>query len=288
MNLIVAIGHIVGSLIALVALGVAVHYIGIWEAKRHHRIALEDAAVDLGVPTRELANPDVELKALQLWSKRYSVDGFGNKLSDFCGTLRTAWNWLGLLIEAAVLAATIWYTVTSSQANAVYAWSAVGVAIAFWIVSIAFSLIVRLLTGRYPGEAKGARRFLANAYRIRDLDERLAKLAAMTEQTCGLVEELQDREDSSLTQEEAEALVEMKSICEALSNGLERESPILERYFQNHIARLRYVLGETSAEDSPEKIIENTLSSLYSFMAVLHSDEPIAVMEKKLATGRGI
>lgn len=288
MNLLVAIGHIVGSVLALVALGVASYYLGIWEAKRNQRRALENAAVELGVPVHELDNADIEPKVLQLSSRRYSADLLCNRLSDMCGVIRAAWGLLGLLLEAGILAAVVWYTVTSSLANAIYAWVIIAIAIVFWVLSVAFSLICKLFTGRYPGEAKGARKFLVNAYRVRDLDDRLAQLATMTEQTCVLLEGVEQRKDPTLKQEEVETLVEIRATCETLSNGLGKESPVLERYFQNHIACVRYVVGETSGEDGPAQVLKNTLESLYSFLAVLNSNEPIAVMEKKLATGRGI
>ena len=288
MNLLVAISHIVGSVLALIVLGVAGYYLGIWEAKRNQRRALENAAVELGVPVYELDNADIEPQVLQFSARRYSADLLSNRLSDLSGIIRTAWGWLGLLLEAGILAAVVWYTVTSSLANASYAWVAVAVAIAFWALSVAFSLICKLFTGRYPGEAEAARKFLVNAYRVRDLDDRLARLATMTEQTCVLLEGLEQRKDPTLKQEEMETLMGMRATCESLSSGLGKESPILERYFQNHIAMVKYVLGETSGEDSPARVLKNTLESLYSFLAVLNSNEPIAVMEKKLATGRGI
>jgi hypothetical protein len=50
---------------------------------------------------------------------------------------------------------------SSGAENAVYMWSVLAVAIFFWIVSVAFSLACLLLTGRYPGEAKMARKAIA-------------------------------------------------------------------------------------------------------------------------------
>lgn len=49
----------------------------------------------------------------------------------------------------------------SGAENAVYMWSALAVAVFFWVVSVAFSFACLLLTGRYPGEAKMARKTIA-------------------------------------------------------------------------------------------------------------------------------
>jgi hypothetical protein len=54
------------------------------------------------------------------------------------------------------------YTEGGSQ-SAVAMWSVLAVAIFFWLASVAFSFACLLLTGRYPGEAKMARKSIAAA-----------------------------------------------------------------------------------------------------------------------------
>jgi hypothetical protein len=75
--------------------------------------------------------------------------------------IRTVWGWLGLLLQIAVLLGVIWYTFTESAETAVYAWFIVAISLFFWTASVVFSLVCRLLTGRYPGEAKQARKSVA-------------------------------------------------------------------------------------------------------------------------------
>ena len=50
---------------------------------------------------------------------------------------------------------------SDGAASAVYMWTVLGAAIFFWLASVAFSFACLLLTGRYPGEAKMARKKLA-------------------------------------------------------------------------------------------------------------------------------
>lgn len=54
-----------------------------------------------------------------------------------------------------------WQMYESGLQNAVYMWSVLAVAFFFWVMSVAFSFGCLLLTGRYPGEAKSARKSIA-------------------------------------------------------------------------------------------------------------------------------
>lgn len=160
MSILVAVAHIAGSIFAFVLLAAAGLLLGAWETQRNERRALENASLELGVPVEALDNPDIVPRLIQLSSSRYSSELLRNRLSDFCGLLRTAWGWLGSLAEGGILIAVTWYTFTSDPANAIYAWWIIGVAIFFALISIVFSLVCKLLTGRYPGEARQARKSL--------------------------------------------------------------------------------------------------------------------------------
>jgi len=77
------------------------------------------------------------------------------------------WGWLGLLLEAAVLIGVVWYTITDNLDTAVFAWVIVAIALFFCITVVVVSLICRLLTGRDPGQAKLARKFMAEFLKSR-------------------------------------------------------------------------------------------------------------------------
>ena len=100
-------------------------------------------------------------KIVQLSSERYSSELLRNRLSDLCGVVRTAWDWLSWVVQILVLVGVTWYTFTDSRDTAVYAWAVIPLIAFFWVVSMVFSLACKVLTGRYPGQAKAARKSLA-------------------------------------------------------------------------------------------------------------------------------
>lgn len=122
---------------------------------------MEDMSVALGVPVDELNAPENARAAFQYSAARFTSEKIENRLSDFCWWIRTAWGWLGLLSQLGILLVVTWYSFTDSLANAVNAWIVLGVAILFWGVAALFSLACKLLTGRYPGQARQARKALA-------------------------------------------------------------------------------------------------------------------------------
>lgn len=161
MSALVAIGHIVGALIALVAFGVGVLMLAAWERERNQKVAIEEMSLALGIHVSELENPEHQAKVVQFAADRFSSELFRNRLSDLCGRVQTGWSWLGVLVQVAVLLGVIWYTFTDNLSNSVHAWWIVGIAFFFWIVTAIFALICKLLTGRLPGQARGARKVLA-------------------------------------------------------------------------------------------------------------------------------
>jgi len=124
--------------------------------------------------------------------------------------------------------------------------------------------------------------------RIADLDARLARLSEMRTQARLIFDGATRRVDAALQHDEIEALNEMHAACEVLLAGLHEESPILERYFQNHIAVLDFVLGGHDGKCGLLEALQTAQSDLDRSQAAEHSTNPIAVMERRLATGRGM
>lgn len=157
-----AILHVVGAIGLTFAFGLLVLLIGAWEQERVQQRRLQDASIALGVPVASLEN-DEELipRLIQYSSERYSRELLRNRVSDLCGSLRTAWGWLSTLLQIGIVAGVAWAMYTEGTKNAAVMWSVLGAAIFFWLASVAFSFACLLLTGRYPGEAKMARKSLA-------------------------------------------------------------------------------------------------------------------------------
>ena len=157
-----AIIHVVGALGVTFAFALLVLVIGAWEQERVQKRRIQDACIALGVPVASLENDEKLIpRVLQYSSQRYSSELLRNRVSDLCGPLRTAWGWLGTLSQVGIVAGVGWYMYTDGAQNAVVMWSVLAVAIFFWLGSVVFSFACLLLTGRYPGEAKMARRSIA-------------------------------------------------------------------------------------------------------------------------------
>jgi len=156
-----AIGHIGGSLIAIMALGMIRFLLDAWESKKVEGKRLREVANKLGVSVDDLDDEAIAHRVIEYSSAKYKSELFRNRLSDLCGGIRTAWAWLWSIIQLLITVAVIWSTAKESIENAVYAWWAVGAYMLCWLTSIAFSLVCYFLTGRYPGEAAKSRKGLA-------------------------------------------------------------------------------------------------------------------------------
>lgn len=163
MPIVATIAHILGAVIALIAFGFATVLLSTWELERNKKRAVEDASITLGIPIAELDDPEHGQRVTQFVAERSSSELLRNRLSDLCGFVLAGWGWLSNLLQLGVLLAVIWSSVTEDSSNAVYAWSIIAVAFFFWISSVIFGLSCKLLTGRYPGQARQARKFLAEA-----------------------------------------------------------------------------------------------------------------------------
>lgn len=157
-----AIIHVVGALGASFAFGILVVVIGAWEQERVQKRRFQDASIALGVPLAALENDEELVPSLiQYSSQRYSSELLRNRVSDLCGPLRTAWGWLSTIVQVGIVAGVGWSIYTEGAESAVMMWSVLAVSIFFWLASVAFSFTCLLLTGRYPSEAKLARKSIA-------------------------------------------------------------------------------------------------------------------------------
>ena len=161
MSVIIAFVHIIGAVIAVLALGVAVIVFGAWELKRNQKAALEEMSIALGIPVERLDDSENSSRIVQFSAARFSSDRFQNRLSDLCWWIQTAWGWLGMLIQAGLLIGVICYSITDGPSNAIYVWWVLAIAFLFLIVSIVFAYVCKLFTGRFPGQARQVRKNLA-------------------------------------------------------------------------------------------------------------------------------
>jgi len=160
--MVMAAVHVVGALAATIALGLLVLVLGAWEQERVQKRRLQDAAMALGVPLASLEQ-DEELipRLIQYSSQRYSGELLRNRISDLCGLVQTVWGWLSTLLQVGIAIGVAWLMFSDGAQTAVVMWLVPAVALFFWLASVAFSFACLLLTGRYPGEAKLARKAIA-------------------------------------------------------------------------------------------------------------------------------
>jgi len=161
MSILIAALHIIGSFIAQIAFGYVYALISQWELARNAKKAYEETSIALGIPVDRLDDPENATKVVLHNSARFSSDRFQNRMSDLCGWIRDGWMVLGLIVQIVTAGTVLWYTFTESASNAVYAWWILGIAIFFWVVAVSFAFLCKLLTGRYPGQARLARKVLA-------------------------------------------------------------------------------------------------------------------------------
>jgi len=291
MDVLIAVLHIVGASVVSMAIGFAFLLLGAWIQQRSHKRGIEEACIALGIPLNGLDDPAHLPQIIQYAAAKFSSELLRNRISDLLGIVLAAWGVLAFLVELAVLAWISWLTFSTLQA-AVYAWSTVAIAVLASMVSLVVALCCKVLTGRFPGQARQAQKIIAttldaNARKAR-LGSLYGQLCDMTADTLAILEQVAQRGDLELEADEAEAFMDIRDTCAAQLPGLEKESPVLDRYYKNHVALMRYVLGETDPDAPREAVIANAVELIHRFQAVQYSSDPIAVMERKLATGHSI
>ena len=166
MEILVAIGHIVGAFVTSVMLGMIILLVSSWEIAKNTKRANEELALELGVPVSYLEDEERIAKLSQdiirVLMGKFSDELFVNRVSDFLGIIHTLWGWAGYIIQVFVLVTVCWYTFTENLENAIYAWLVNVVAVLFVVASVVFSAICKIVTGRYPGQAKEARKLIVN------------------------------------------------------------------------------------------------------------------------------
>jgi len=162
MEIIVAIGHILGAILASTLLSFLVMLIAEWEIKRLEKNNAQELSIELGVLVEDLEKEELAPRIFQHSSARFSSELLRNRLSDLCGSIRSFWNWLGLGAQLILLAGVIWFTTTDGLHNAIHAWWILAIMLFFWLSNAVFAFACRVLTGRYPGQAKAARKFMAD------------------------------------------------------------------------------------------------------------------------------
>lgn len=165
MSMILAVSHIVGAIIALSVWSICLLALASWETRRNQKAAFEEVSLVLGIPVGDLENDEHQEKLIKFAADKFSSELLRNRLSDLCGWIQVVWGGLGVIVQWGILVAVIWFTVTDDLSISVNAWFVLAIAIIFCVSSVIFGLLCKLLTGRFPGQARQARKMLVNAVR---------------------------------------------------------------------------------------------------------------------------
>jgi len=118
--------------------------------ERSRKSFMMEFAASLGISIADLDNPQHERAIYKLCADRFSSELLRNRLSDLCGWVNNAWGLLGFLVQASILLSVIWYTAVDGPKNAVNAWWLIAASVFFWVVSLVFYCVCKLLTGAIP------------------------------------------------------------------------------------------------------------------------------------------
>lgn len=165
MEIIIALGHLVGAILASILIGLFLAEIANRISKKIFEHGSAERAIKLGTDITELDYNKLSPAHLQYLSERYSSELLSNRLSNFIGVIQIVWGWGGLAVQVIVFCFVTWNTFADSLSNAVFAWSIIAISIFTWIVLYVISFICYLLTGRFPGEAKQQRRVVSETMR---------------------------------------------------------------------------------------------------------------------------
>lgn len=164
MDILIAIGHIAGAVIVSTILGLIILFMTDWELERNQKRVLEELALKLGIPVADLEDEEKSEqhapKIIEIFMEKFSDELFKNRISDFLGIIHKASSGLSNILQVLLIIVVCWYTFTDDLGNAVYAWLINAIIILFCVANVVFSLFCKILTGRYPGQAKQARESL--------------------------------------------------------------------------------------------------------------------------------
>lgn len=247
-----AVGHIGASVAAIVMIGTALMFIDFWISEKNGKRLLEEWAAKLGVTVKDLEREDLQPKIAQISAERCSDELLRNRLSDFCGLALVVWGWLAAFIQLGVLGATVWFTVTDAKEHSVWAWAAVSVALLCALIGLGLAFTCRVLTGRYPYEAKGARKALnEHLQRERERQQR---------QRLERYKQLQADLDSALERQEELAsfgFVKCATVWHSAAGNIELALPSVEVHERDGRSMLRISPTFASSQWQHEEKLEH-------------------------------
>ena len=162
MGIIEALLHLFGAILVNMGIGVAGLFAMGWEQSKLQEKKMRELSIKLGIPIDEIESAEHIPKLSEFFSEKYSSEHFSNRLSDVFGFIRMGWYAIILLVQGAILIFTLYGMFKGNLEASVIFWFIPVLSVTSFIILLPFSLICKLLTNRYPGEAHNGRKFLTN------------------------------------------------------------------------------------------------------------------------------
>lgn len=162
MEYVIAIAHILGSVIALIVMSIALVSVEAWSEKKELKAATEDVALSLGIPLMDLDDIKHTDAIVEYYHCKYTSERFTNRLADSIGGALTIWGWLGMVVKIFFLGFVVWFVIDQSLDGAIYAWMNLMISLVFYIFGFVVAVVTKAVLGRYPCEPKRSRILLAD------------------------------------------------------------------------------------------------------------------------------
>lgn len=162
MEYVIAIAHILGSVIALITMSIALISVESWSEKKELKAATEDAALSLGIPLKDLDDIKHTDAIVEYYHSKYTSERFTNRVADSIGVALTIWGWLGVVVQICFLGFLVWFVIDQGLDGAIYAWTNLMIFLVFYIFGFVVAVVTKTVLGRYPSEPKRSRVLLAD------------------------------------------------------------------------------------------------------------------------------
>jgi hypothetical protein len=164
MEILIGIAHILGSVVVYLIFGYVLMLFNAWEQEKTTKQMANEVSVTSGIKisASDLNKEEHAQTLMEFYTEKFNSELFKNKMSDFFGVIRMLWGWQAIIVQVLILISVFWYTVADNIDNAVYAWLIVGFSVVSWLVNIFITTTSKILTGRSPGQAKAARKVVAD------------------------------------------------------------------------------------------------------------------------------
>lgn len=165
MPILVAIAHVAGAVLSVLAFGLCVMLQAGWQRERNTKAAAQEASLALDIPVSEFGKPEHQRPIHEYIIHRYSSKRLKDRTAQLVEVAQGALRWCGVTLQVAIVGYVTWRSVTHDPAISIYAWCILAVAVFFWLVSVALDAACKRVIGQYPGQRRSLDDFISEVGR---------------------------------------------------------------------------------------------------------------------------